>query len=74
MLLQKLIDRQVDLALTDKEFATCLHIGRSTWTLTKNRGTPIGLRVLIGVVAEFRDLHTDCLNFLRERGHSHTNG
>lgn len=64
MLLDKLVGRQHDLGLTDREFADELGVPRSTWQLTRTGVKPIGHRVIVAVIRRFPELRQDAVSFL----------
>jgi len=64
MLFQKLLDKQEQLGLSDREFANLLKIPRSTWQLTRTGVRPMGRRVAIAAMQTFPDLAPDVALFL----------
>lgn len=66
LLLDKLIEKQRELQMTDKEFSTEISISRPLWTSTRNHTMPIRDKTIRGVLKRFPDLKEDVLIFLRE--------
>lgn len=64
MLLNRLIERQRELGLPDREFADALGVPRSTWQLTRTGIKQIGGRIVVAVVKRFPDLRPDVVSFL----------
>jgi hypothetical protein len=61
-LLDKLIEKQLELKLSDQRFADRLGISRQLWTKTRQKQTPLGMSVLRGVLREFPSLTDDVLH------------
>jgi transcriptional regulator with XRE-family HTH domain len=66
ILINKLRERQKSEKLSDQDFAILLGIGRSTWTLIRNRETAFGLKFIAGVTRRYSDMDRDVMRFLRE--------
>ena len=64
MLFQRLLDRQRQLRLSDRQFANLLGIPRSTWQLTRTGVRPVGRRVAVAALQTFPDLAPDVALFL----------
>lgn len=55
-LARKLIEKQDELDLSDREFARKLKVSQPLWTMTRRGKIPVGIRVLRGTVREFPTL------------------
>lgn len=67
MLLSRLVERQQEIGLSDREFADVLGVPRSTWQLTRTGVKPIGGRVIVAVIKRFPDLRPEAVSFLASK-------
>lgn len=68
-LLEKLIEKQKAEGLSDLQFAKRLGVSRQLWAMTRSGDTPLGMRVLSGVVREFPSLTDDVLHAVAQYPH-----
>jgi hypothetical protein len=61
----RLIDLQLALGDSDRDFAGRLDIAQPTWTRTRLRQIPVGLALLQGVGAAFPEYSADILTLFR---------
>lgn len=64
MLVDRLIERQQALGLSDTEFAVRLGVSYPTWHKTRVGTYPIGISVVRGTLASFPDLRDAVIDFL----------
>lgn len=60
-LTDKLIEKQKEMGLSDARFATLLGVSRALWNMTRTGDTPLGMKVLSGVLRVFPSMTDDVL-------------
>lgn len=63
-IVDKLRERQTQLVLSDTEMADMLGCSRQLWQMTRTGKTPLGKKVIAGVIAAFPELKGDIIYFL----------
>ena len=63
-LVSKLKKKQEDLGLTDSEMSQLLGCSRQLWQMTRTGRTPLGRKILTGIVPAFPELQKDTIYFL----------
>lgn len=74
MLRERLIARQRELGLSDREFAQLLGVPRSTWQLTRAGRKRVGPRIARAIIKAFPDLAPEAISFLLTDATTRTNG
>ncbi len=64
MLLGKLLDKQRELGMNDRDFAAHLGVPYNTWRTTRRGVRPVRGRVARAAMRAFPDLAPDALSFL----------